>query len=88
MVDVAHCCSGVCLRDPAMHPNCSMWGFMAIPFFADFYVRQALPQLIGFITAELGSTPAEKAMLLGSFFPGCESGSRHLARLCSSAALP
>jgi hypothetical protein len=59
---------------------------MAIPFFADFYVRQALPQLIGFITAELGSTPAEKAMLLGSFFPGCESGSRHLARLCSSAA--
>ena len=48
-----------------------MWMLMMIPFFADFYVRQALPQLISIITLELGSsTPAEKAMLLGSFFPG------------------
>ena len=25
----------------------TMWGLMMIPFFADFYVRQALPQIIG-----------------------------------------
>jgi ACS family D-galactonate transporter-like MFS transporter len=47
-----------------------MWFAMMIPFFADFYVRQALPQLIGFIAAERAATAGQKALLLGSFFPG------------------
>ena len=36
-----------CKAPPATVARKTMWGLMMIPFFADFYVRQALPQIIG-----------------------------------------
>lgn len=61
---------GGTLTTPPSSARKVMWLLMMIPFFADFYVRQALPQLISILTYDLSSSPAEKAMLLGSFFPG------------------
>ena len=50
---------------------------------ADFYVRQALPQLIGLIAAERAATATQTALLLGSFFPGYVSAQvRPPRRVC------
>ena len=49
----------------------TMWALMAIPWFATHVVRRGFPILVEFIVKDLGFSDAQKAQLLGSFFPGC-----------------
>jgi predicted N-acetyltransferase YhbS len=47
-----------------------MWGLLGVPHLVLQALRQGLPMIITFIADDLGCSTADKAFLLGAFYPG------------------
>jgi hypothetical protein len=50
--------------------RCTMWCMMGVPWFVLNMIRSGIPLLVTFIARRYALPDAQKAVLLGAFFPG------------------